>query len=304
MAKQGTTGSKKDRLITNNLIINSKENTKLNTKLASLEIQQRKEMARWEREKNKLSLPSLKANCRGISLTPPPSPTTSPLPSPVMSRRKSDTPGITRDASRTIIEHPSGNDRINIGSGSVGLRRSKSSQNIRLSVSPHPPCGLGSASPKLLHRRSTMGQVCVNHEGRQPSHIDIGRRFSAGVIPSIRIEDNSERLNEKVKKFNESLKKLKNEGHQSKEKADDTNSDEDEQTPNDVLSILPRPIAHRWKSLPSLFPTPGSGEKSTENMTFYEDMKRCRYLRIPDSPALSMEQIFKQDVKQTVKELE
>ena len=148
-----------------------------------------------------------------------------------------------------------------------------------------------------------MGQVCVNYEGRQPKHIDTGRRFSAGVIPSIRIEDNSERLNEKVKKFNESLQKLKKESNQSKEEPD-TNSDEDVQPLNEELSILPRPIAHRWKSLPSLFPTPGSGEKSVENMTFYEDMKRCRYLRIPDSPALSIEQIFHQDAKQTVKELE
>ena len=178
MAKQGRTGGKKDSKVTNNLIMNSKENTQLSTKLASLEIQQRKEMAKWEREKNKLTLPSLKANCGRVSLTPPSSPTSSTLPSPVLRRRKSDVPAGIATSSRTeeslVVskERSRGNQNMSICSDNVGLRRCKSSQNIRLSVSPQPPRSVGPTSPKLLQRRSTVGQACLFNEGATRSCID------------------------------------------------------------------------------------------------------------------------------------
>lgn len=290
MARQGTIGGKKDRLLTNNLIINSKENTQLSAKLASLEIQQRKEMVRWEREKKQLTLPSIKPNCERISLTPPPSPTTSPFPSPVLQRRGSD----------ILAAAPAARSHLSTGIGSdvVGLRRSKSSQNIRLSAGPQPPRGVGSASPKLLHRRSTTGQVSLHDEGQMPKQTDAGRRFSAGVVPSIRVEDSSETLNEKVKKFNESLHKFSKGTDQD---VNDANAAVDDRPPSEELLIPQRTLAHRWKSLPSIFPVSVCEEKSSEEMTFFEDMKRCRYLRIPDLPALSIEQIFDNEKKQTAK---
>lgn len=303
MAKQGRTGGKKDSMVTNNLIMNSKENTQLSIKLASLEIQQRKEMAKWEREKNKLTLPSLKANCGRVSLTPPSSPTSSTLPSPVLRRRKSDVPAGIATSSRTeeslVVskERSRGNQNMSICSDNVGLRRCKSSQNIRLSVSPQPPRSVGPTSPKLLQRRSTVDQACLFNEGATRRCIDTGRRFSADVVPAIRIEDSAEVLSEKVKKFNEGLKKFCSEANHSKCKETDTNSADEDQIPNEELSITSRPITHRWKSLPSIFPLPDDGQKSNENMTFYEDMKRCKYLRIPDCPALTIEQIFNKDTK-------
>lgn len=304
MAKQGRTGAKKDSMVTSNLIMNSKENTQLSIKLASLEIQQRKEMAKWEREKNKLILPSLQTNCGRVSLTPPSSPTSSTLPSPVLRRRKSDVLAGIATSSRAeeslviLKERSRGNPNISTGSDNAGLRRCKSSQNIRLSVSPQPPAGsLVSTSPKLLQRRSTMGQACLYNEGATRSSIDTGRRFSADVVPSIRVEDSTEMLSEKVKKFNEGLKKFCSEANHDKCKETDTNSTDEDQIPNEELSIISRPITHRWKSLPSIFPLPDDGGKSNENMTFYEDMKRCKYLRIPDCPALTIEQIFNKDTK-------
>jgi len=303
MARQGMVGGKRDRLLTNNLIINGKENTQLSTKLASLEIQQRKEMARWEREKNKLSLPSIKTNCERVSLTPPPSPAASPIPSPVLRRRRSDMPITTAARSGesvSKVERPRGSDQISFRNDVIGLRRSKSSQNIRLSEGPQPSRGPVSASPKILNKRTTMDQASLHGEENASRQSSTERRFSAGVVPSIRVEDSSETLNEKVKKFNESLQKGSKEAKQVQVKTN-THPAEDDRPTADELSIPPRPLAHRWKSLPSIFPVSVSDEKSSEEMTFYEDMKRCRYLRIPDLPALSIEQIFDKTPTQTSK---
>ena len=292
-------GGKKHRILTNNLIINDKESVQLSTKLASLDIQQRKEMTRWEREKNKLSLPSIKTapQCERISLTPPPSPTTSPLPSSVLRRRGSENLAtlakVRSEMSAGKNESPRGNDQFSLGSDVNGLRRSKSSQNLRLSMSPQPP-----ASPRVLPRRCTMGQVRLHRDGKTPILTDAGRRFSAGVIPSIQVEDSSEILDEKVKKFNESLLKFTKEAKQGK---NITIPSEDDLPPTEELLTPQRPLAHRWKSLPSILQATFKDENSSGEMTFCEDMKRCRYLRIPDKPALSIEEIFDKDPKQTAK---
>lgn len=302
MARKGGIGGKKDRLCINNVIANGKEDLQLSSKLANLELQKHKEMVRWDTEKNKLTLPSLKTN-GGISFTPPPSPTISPTRSPVVQRRRSDL--LTTDA----VARLHGTKQMIVGTDVAGLRRSKSSQNIRLSMGPTPPpspvCrSLGAVSPRLLHRRSTISQSILHDEGNALKEANMGRRFSAGVVPSIRVEESAESLNEKVKKFNESLQKFNKEASKSKS---DTKTDEDD-TPctdeptdehSDELLIPPRPVKHRWKSLPNIFPMLSSDEKSPEEMTFYEDMKRCRYLRIPDLPTLSIEQIFDNNSKQT-----
>lgn len=304
MARKGVTGGKKDRLFINNVIANGKENLQLRSKLANLELQQHKEMVRWETEKNKLSFPSLKAN-GGISLTPPSSPTTctSPMRSPVMQRRRSDLLA-TETAAR-----PHGKSQMIVGTDGVSLRRSKSSQNIRMSVGPTPPpspvpCrSPGAASPRLLHRRSTIAQGFLHNGVNALKQANTGRRFSAGVVPSIHVEEGAESLNEKVKKFNESLQKFSKGTNETKT---NTNSVEDDPPPADELLIPPRSVAHRWKSLPNIFSMPGmacSDGKSPEEMTFHEDMKRCRYLRIPDVPALSIEQIFDKDSKQTAEQI-
>ena len=345
-------GGKRDKFLTNNLIINDKESAQLSTKLVSLDIQQRKEMARWEREKNKLSLPSIKtAKCERISLTPPPSPTTSPLQSPVLRRRGSEnlatlattrsemsesktrssrgdsqfsfgSDGLRRSKSSqnlrlsmspepargvgsarfqanvAKIECPNGNNQCSLGSDINGLRRSKSSQNLRLSISPQPPRGVGSASPRVLPRLSTMGQVRLHRDGKTSPPTDTGRRFSAGLIPSIQVDDSSEILDEKVKKFNESLVKFTKEASQGKNIASPS---EDDLPPTEELLTPQRPLAHRWKSLPSILQATFKDENSAGEMTFCEDMTRCRYLRIPDKPALSIEEIFDKDPKQTAK---
>ena len=304
MAKKGGIGGKKDRVFINNVIANGKEDSRLSSKLANLELQKHKEMVRWDTEKNKLSLPSLKTN-GGISLTPPSSPTMSPTRmSPVVQRRRSDLLN-TEPAARFH-----GNNQMIVGTDVVGLRRSKSSQNIRLSVGPKPPptpmCrSPGALSPRLLHRRSTISQSILYHdEGNALKQANMGRRFSAGVVPSIRVEESADALNEKVKKFNESMQKFSKEVNQSKNSTttleDDTpTTDDPTDESTDELLIPPRPIAHRWKSLPNIFPMLGSDGKSPEEMTFYEDMKRCRYLRIPDLPTLNIEQIFDKNSKQT-----
>ena len=303
MARQPV-GGKKHRILTNNLMINDKESVQLSTKLASLDIQQRKEMTRWEREKNKLSLPSIKTapQCERISLTPPSSPNTSPLPSPALRRRGSENLATLAKARSEMsagkTESPRGNNQFSFDSDVNGLRRSKSSQNLRSSMSPQPPRGAGSASPRVLPRRCTMGQVRLYRDGKTPILTDAGRRFSAGVIPSIQVEDSSEILDEKVKKFNESLLKFTKEANQGK---NITSPSEDDLPPTEELLAPQRPLAHRWKSLPSILQATFKDENSSGEMTFCEDMKRCRYLRIPDKPALSIDEIFDKDPKQTAK---
>lgn len=305
MARPVTVGGKKNRLLSNSIIINDKESAQLSTTLTNLEIQQRKEMSRWEREKNKLSLPSIKTkSCERISSTPPASPTTSPLPSPVLRRRESDIPAyamaaLISEASVTKTERPRGVNQLSCGSEITGLRRSKSSQNIRLCASPQSPRALGSASPKLLNRRSTMGQVSKLENTRNtPIPTDSERRFSADLIPSIQVVDNSKSLNERVKRFNESLQNFSKESNQGK---NSMTVAEDDPLPSRELLIPQRPTPHRWKSLPSMFQASSSERASSERMTPYEDMRRCRYLRIPDIPTLSVDQIFDKDAKQTAK---
>ena len=302
MARKGGIGGKKDRLFINNVIANGKEDLQLSSKLANLELQKHKEMMRWDTEKNKLTLPSLKTN-GGISFTPPPSPTISPTRSPGVPRRRSDFM-ITEAVGRLH-----GNKQMIVGTDVVGLRRSKSSQNIRLSMVPTPPpppiCrSPGAVSPRLLHRRSTISQSLLHDEGSALKEANMGRRFSAGVVPSIRVEESAESLNEKVKKFNEGLQKfnkeaIKSKGNTKTDEDDTPSSDEPTDEHSDELLIPLRPVAQRWKSLPNIFPMLSSDEKSPEEMTFYEDMKRCRYLRIPDLPTLSIEQIFDKNSKQT-----
>ncbi|PFX21446.1 hypothetical protein AWC38_SpisGene14047 [Stylophora pistillata] len=258
-------GSRKDRLV-NNIIANEKEDNLLNSKLAALDLQKQREMVRWEAEKNKLSLPSLKANGR-ISLTPPSSPNTSPTRSPVLQRRRSDL-----IASETALRPH--NQMIIISEG-VCLRRSKSSQDIRLSVDlkppPSPVCGRpGAVSPRLLHRRSTIARSRLNDEEIALRQASAGRRFSAGIVPSIHVEESAESLHEKVKRFNESLQKASKESNRSE---NSTSSIEDDSLPSGDLLVPLKPVAFRSKSLPNIFPMPG--EKLHEDMTFYEDMKRC-----------------------------
>jgi len=298
MAKKGGIGGKKDRLFINNVVANGKEDFQLNTKLANLELQKHKEMARLETEKNKLSLPSLRKN-GGISLTPPSSPTISPTRSPLVQRRKSDV--LVTDVVAARLQCKS---QMMVDTDVLGLRRSKSSQNIRINVglTPSPMCrSPGAASPRLLNRRSTIAQTFLYEEANALRQANTGRRFSAGVVPSIRVEESAESLNEKVKKFNESLKRYskKTNTNAVEELGDSPPIDEPTEEPSDELSTPPRPVAHRWKSLPSIFPILGSQERTSEEMTFYEDVKRCRYLRIPESPALSIDQIFDKDSKQT-----
>lgn len=300
MARKGGIGGKKDRLFINNVAANGKEDFQLNSKLANLEVQKHKEMARWEIEKSKLSLPSLRKN-GGISLTPPSSPTISPTRSPLVQRRKSDV--LITDVAAARFQCKS---QTMANTDVVGLRRSKSSQNIRINVGPKPPpspvCrSPGAASPRLLNRRSTIAQTFLYEEADVLRQTNMGRRFSAGVVPSIRVEESAESLNEKVKKFNESLKRYsKTTNTNAVEQLHDSPPiDEPTKEPSDELLIPSRPVAHRWKSLPCIFPILGSQEKTSEEMTFYEDVKRCRYLRIPEPPALSIDQIFDRDSKQT-----
>ena len=300
MARKGGIGGKKDRLLINNVVANDKEDFQLNSKLANLEVQKHKEMARWEIEKSKLSLPSLRKN-EGISLTPPSSPTISPTRSPLVQRRKSDV--LVTDVAAARLQCKS---LTMAHTDVVGLRRSKSSQNIRINVGPKPPpspvCrSPGAASPRLLNRRSTYAETFLYEDANALRQVDTGRRFSAGIVPSIRVEESAESLNEKVKKFNESLKRYSTKTNTNAvEQLDDSPPiDEPNKEPSDVLLIPSRPVAHRWKSLPCIFPILSSQEKTSEEMTFYEDVKRCRYLRIPEPPPLSIDQIFDRDSKQT-----
>lgn len=302
MAKKGGIGGKKDRLFINNVVANGKEDFQLSSKLANLELQKHKEISRLETEKNKLSLPSLRKN-GGISLTPPPSPTISPTRSPLVQCRKSDVLATCTDVATARHQCKS---QTTVDTNVAGLRRSKSSKDIRINVGLKPPpsplCrSPGAASPRLLNRRSTIAQAFLYQEANTLRQGNTGRRFSAGVVPSIRVEESAESLNERVKKFNECLKKYsKKSNSNAVEELDDSPPiDKPTEEPSDELLIPPRPVAHRWKSLPNIFPILGSQEKTPEEITFYEDMKRCRYLRIPDVPALSIDQIFDKDSKQT-----
>lgn len=304
MAKQaGTLRGIKERLSTDNLIKNDREAALLCAKLANLDNQQRKEIARWEKEKNQVRLPRIKtsANHRGRGSRAPYSSPNSKLPSPLLQRwsgSESLAAAVFVESTSSFasiaksVEFPRGDEIFSFDSNASGLRRSKSFQDIKLSVGTQPPRRLGSSNTGYPFSRSitTRGQI------RSQDHMSKSR-LVPDSIPSIQIEDRSDILNEKVKQFNESLKNFTSKGCQSK----GTREPSDEiPTPTDELLIPRRPIlGHRWKSLPSFFQDSASDGKSVKEIPSLDDLKRCRYLRTPDTHPVSVEEIFNNNTNDT-----
>lgn len=300
MAKQaGTLRGIKDRLSTNNLIKNDRETALLCAKLAALENQQRKEIARWEKEKNQVRLPSIKtsANHRGRgSRTPHPS-LNAKLASPSLQRCSGNESQATVFVESTSsfasiaksVEFPRGDELLTFDSNATGLRRSKSFQDIKLSVSTQPPPRLGSSNTGYPLRRS----ITTRAQIRSHNHVSKPQLEPGRSMPSIQVEDRSDKtdiLNEKVKRFNESLQNFISKGCEHKRSRGPF---EEIPTPTDDLLIPRRPeLGHRWKSLPSLFQDSTSDGTSVKDVPSCDDLKRCRYLRTPDTNPVSVEEIF------------
>lgn len=299
MAKQaGTLRGIKDRLPTDNLIKNDRETALLCAKLAALDNQQRKEIARWEKEKNQVRLPSIKtsANHRGRGSRTPHSSLNAKLASPSLQRCSGNESQATVFVESTSsfasiaksVEFPRGDELLSFDSNATGLRRSKSFQDIKLSVSTQPPRRLGSSNSGYPLRRS----IATRAQIRSHNHISKSQ-LEPCSIPSIQVEDRSDKtdiLNEKVKRFNESLQNFISKGCQPKRTSEPS---VEIPTPTDDLLIPRRPaLGHRWKSLPSLFQDSTSDGTSVKEVPSCDDLKRCRYLRTPDTTPVSVEEIF------------
>lgn len=299
MAKQaGTLRGIKDRLPTDNLIKNDRETALLCAKLAALDNQQRKEIARWEKEKNQVRLPSIKtsANHRGRGSRTPHSLLNAKLASPSLQRCSGNESQATVFVESTSsfasiaksVEFPRGDELLSFDSNATGLRRSKSFQDIKLSVSTQPPRRLGSSNSGYPLRRS----IATRAQIRSHNHISKSQ-LEPCSIPSIQVEDRSDKtdiLNEKVKRFNESLQNFISKGCQPKRTSEPS---VEIPTPNDDLLIPRRPaLGHRWKSLPSFFQDFTGDGTSVKEVSSCDDLKRCRYLRTPDTNPVSVEEIF------------
>lgn len=300
MAKQaGTLRGIKDRLSTNNLIKNDRETALLCAKLAALENQQRKEIARWEKEKNQVRLPSIKtsANHRGRGSRTPHSSLNAKLASPSLQRCSGNESQATVFVESTSsfasiaksVEFPRGDELLTFDSNTTGLRRSKSFQDIKLSVSTQPPPRLESSNTVYPLRRS----ITTRAQIRSHNHVSKPQLEPGRSMPSIQVEDRSDKtdiLNEKVKRFNESLQNFISKGCQPKRTRGPF---EEIPTPTNDLLIPRRPeLGHRWKSLPSLFQDSTSDGTSVKDVPSCDDLKRCRYLRTPDTNPVSVEEIF------------
>ena len=299
MAKQaGTLRGIKDRLPTDNLIKNDRETALLCAKLAALDNQQRKEIARWEKEKNQVRLPSIKtsANHRGRGSRTPHSSLNAKLASPSLQRCSGNESQATVFVESTSsfasiaksVQFPRGDELLSFDSNATGLRRSKSFQDIKLSVSTQPPRRLGSSNSGYPLRRS----IATRAQIRSHNHISKSQ-LEPCSIPSIQVEDRSDKtdiLNEKVKRFNESLQNFISKGCQPKRTSEPS---VEIPTPNDDLLIPRRPaLGHRWKSLPSFFQDSTGDGTSVKEVSSCDDLKRCRYLRTPDTNPVSVEEIF------------
>lgn len=302
MAKQaGTLRGIKDRLSTNSLIKNDRETALLCAKLAALDNQQRKEIARWEKEKNQVRLPSIKtsANHRGRGSRTSHSSLNAKLASPSLQRCSGHESQATVFVESTSsfasiaksVEFPRGDELLTFDSNATGLRRSKSFQDIKLSVSTQqqPPLRLGSSNTGYPLRRS----ITTRAQIRSHNHVSKPQLEPGRSMPSIQVEDRSDKtdiLNEKVKRFNESLQNFISKGCEHKRSRGPF---EEIPTPTDDLLIPRRPeLGHRWKSLPSLFQDSASNGTSVKEVPSCDDLKRCRYLRTPDTDPVSVEEIF------------
>ena len=186
------------------------------------------------------------------------------------------------------VEFPRGDELLSFDSNATGLRRSKSFQDIKLSVSTQPPRRLGSSNSGYPLRRS----IATRAQIRSHNHIS-KPQLEPSSMPSIQVEDRSDKtdiLNEKVKRFNESLQNFISKGFEHKKSRGPF---EEIPTPTDDLLIPRRPeLGHRWKSLPSLFQDSTSDGTSVKEVPSCDDLKRCRYLRTPDTDPVSVEEIF------------
>ena len=296
MANQDKFGGIRDRLSSDNLVKNDRESALLHAKLANLDDQQRKEIARWEREKNQVRLPIITtlANRERTSLTPPSSPTAK-VSSPVFQHSRVGDIDILASAvngtkpAATVgktVEFPHRDKIFTFDSVANCFQKSKSFQSIRLNVSQQSPRGLRSASPAGLHSRSTVGQV----RSRNSETNSLPKPES---MPSIQVEDRAVILNAKVKKFNENVQIFTSKANQGRTTMQPS---EDPPASAHELLIPQRPtIAHRWKSLPTLFQAAVSDGKSPDKIPSCDDMKQCRYLRTPNVPTLSIEEVFDKD---------
>ena len=319
MLRQGVSSDKKPRGNSATDSVDQNASEQLNIKHVGIEFKKTKGFVHLASDSrrlvysSKLALPRIKYNSE-ITPTPPPSPIPSTRPSPTVARRKRDRLATSRRVSDLMVSHCQQASDIEYdymtAETSTGrkLRRSRSHQNIRGTDPIEQPTvlrsrGAGPVSPRLLHRRSTIDQGCLRSKAdiSGPWRCGSGRRrFSAGVVPSIRVEETQESLREKVKKFSESLEKFRTETIESN-KNDDLIQD-DRGSPDEEM-FLPKPATHyRSRSLPNIFPALSRGsdmesETSRQGTSFGEDMKLCRYLRIPDMAALTIEQIFEKSSK-------
>ena len=267
--------------------VNAKEKAQ---KLLTLEMRRHSiELARFQSQRfntqGGLRLPSLASNSNSAGLLPSPlaSPNKSTVLSPGTVRRQRSIPsprrtGVEADFSRTRPH----------SSGSAGRPTSCTITALNNAI----------VSPKLLRRRQTASHVAGGAAASSdPKNSRFSwRRCSEGVVPAIEISESQESLQERVQKFNQTLAKSAAKLQRNTHDEDGRGSDVETRETSDDLLTAPRPAIGRSRSLPSLIPVLGNFDlknESAEPLTFYEDLKRCRYLRMPDSPKpLTVEQIF------------
>ena len=257
----------------------------------------------------RFQLPRLTSN-GGLLVVPSPPPSRAGLTakSPRLERRRTSDLGL--QGARMEAEQPRNQTNLSslspleLGeqSGMTGYSPRQTRPQGLSSQPQKPEKALGTRlSPRLLRRRPTAGSVAPGKIGGESlnSTFPTRRRQSEGIVPIIHVHEGQENLQERVRKFNESLEqssaKLRKSPSAVEVRLDD---DEQPETPDDMLTTPRLPI-HRSRSLPSLLPVLNSTELkegSGEPLSFHEDLKRCRYLRIPGSPKpLTVEEIFQKN---------
>lgn len=305
---------------------NARASKRLTAELKTLESQQQREMLKLHkakfRMKTAVSMPSLNAGHDDggflhapISPRAPSSLPVSPITSPRIPRRRhSEVASCSTMRSLQFKYQALGNQSKNLDNNRLSRASSEGKLDDAHEKEPKfttREMNYAGVSPRPFRRSfsdvhssnpgmSLKGQETFVLKNRAPKLCLLpnrGRKLSA---PLIAIDENRDNLDQRIKKFHESLLSYKREKEDAEDDVFEEGGAEDAEF-TDSAPKLPdiKPNASRTISLPALIP-----RLSLANLTLnssvgdddsVENLKKCRYLRIPEPSELGIDEVFSQE---------
>lgn len=304
---------------------NARASKRLTVELKTLENQKQREMVKLHnakfRMKTAISMPSLHAGQDNggcfhglISPRAPSSLPVSPIASPRIPRRRHSE--VMTPSTRSLQfkcqplanqSNDFNNNRLSRASSEGKLDDTQEKESVftmkeinYAGVSPRPFRRSLSDITRVSNPGMPLkGQELFTMKNRAPKTPLLASRARKLSAPLIAIDENRDNLDQRIKKFHESFLSYKREKDAEDEVFDEGGTEDADFS--DSVPTLPdiKPNTSRTNSLPGLVP-----RLSLANLTLnssvgdddsVENLKKCRYLRIPDASELTVAEIFSQE---------